>query len=551
MSTANNPHREPRSLVISRKQQFFAFTGMVLFLTGLVATALLGQFNIITIALCLLGIAIGSIMFLPRVTRNLSVYANMVLYALFFCAAAIVFFMILQKHPLTFDATESRNYSLSTVTSNFLERLDQPIRATVFLANKQDRMSASLLLGEYSRYSPNFDYRIVDPFRETGLAQRYSAQVLPGDVYLERLTTGTEKAERVVKVAKLDEEQLTNGIVQLLRGRDITLYFTTGHGEPSLEEDKVAAAVSGQSTDPNNLQSLTSQLQRAYVRPVPIDLSRRDSIPVDASAIIVVRPKVDFNPAETRLLRSYLDQGGRVMFLLNPDIPQLGTEIRTALINLGSLIREFGVELPPEVIVMPLAQQSGQSIYMTPVVAKEHRITQDVVTREVISVFDQSRPVIPGTPPENTFAESFLQSGDQAWAFPIEELQKALISRTDPQITAKVDDLKPISIGVAATRMAPGKGEEGAAKIMVVGNGSFVTTRFLANVEWTLFMNGVNWLTDSGELIAIPSSEIENTPSILSPGQRQFLFILVVIAVPTLVALGGLGYSISRRGTIQ
>ncbi len=551
MSIAKKSSNEPRSLVISKKQQVFAFLGLVLFLTGLVATALLGQFSLITILLCLVGIGIGSIIFLPRVTRNLSVYANMVLYSLFFCAAAIVFFMILQKHPLTFDATESRNYSLSNVTSNFLKRLNQPIRATVFVSNRQDRMSASLLLGEYSRYSPNFDYRIVDPFSETGLAQRYSAQVLPGDVYLERMTTATQQAERVVKVNKLDEEQLTNGIVQSLRDKDITLYFTTGHGEPSLEEDKVAAAVSGQSSDPNNLQSLTSQLQRAYIRPLPLDLSRRQSIPSDASAVIIVRPKVDFNPAETRILRSYLDNGGRVMFLLNPDIPQLGTEMRTALINLGALIREFGVELPPEVIVMPMARQSGQSIYLTPVMAKEHRITQELPTTEVFTVFDQARPVIAGTPPENIFTESFLQSGDQAWSFPIEELQKALISRTDPNVTAKVDDLKPINVGVASTRMAPERGENGAAKIMVVGNGSFVTTRFLSNMEWTMFMNGINWLTDSGELIAIPSSEIENTPAILSPGQRQFLFILVVIAVPTLIALGGLGYSISRRGTLQ
>ncbi len=535
----------------NNQQQILLFAGMVLFLTGLVATALLGQFNIITSALCILGIVIGSVVFLPRFTRNLPVYANMALYSFFFCAAAVVFFMILQKHPLTFDATKSRNFSLSTVTSNFLERLDQPIRATVFVSSKQDRNSASLLLGEYSRYSPQFDYRIVDPFLETGVAREYGAEILPGEMYLERMTTDTQRADHTVKVGKLTEEQLTNGIVQLLRGRDLTLYFTVGHGEPALAEDKITAVMRGQNTDPDNLQNLSDQLSRAYVQAVPLELDRRQSVPADASAVVIVRPRIDFDSVETRALRAYLERGGRVMFLLNPDIPQIGNEIRTALVNLGSVIEQFGIQLPPDAVVMPLAKQQGQSIMITPAIAKEHRITQGLPTDKAILNFEQARPVTQGTAPRNTFLETFLVSGPEAWPFPIEELRRVFVTRTEPKITPDMDDLKSIPLGVVATQVRPATGEKGAAKVMVVGNGSFLTSRYLTDQGWMMFMNGVNWLTDSGELIAIPSAEIENTPAILTPGQRQFLFILVVIAVPTLIALGGLGYSIARRGALK
>ena len=550
MDSSPKSSRRERKPFGTRQQQLFAFVGLVLFFTGLVATALLGQFVIITSALCIIGILIGSVVFLPRVTRNLSVYANMGLYSFFFCAAAILFFVILQKHPRTYDATQSRNFSLSTVTSNFLERLDHPIRATAFVSSKQDRNSASLLLGEYSRYSPQFDYRIVDPFLETGIAREYGAKVLPGDVFLDRMTTNSKQAERTVKVGKLAEEQITNGIVQLLRGTNVTLYFTTGHDEPSLAEDKVAAALLGQGPDPDNLQALSDQLQRAYINAVPLALDRRQTVPSDASAVVIVRPRIDFNPGETQVLRTYLDNGGRVMFLLNPDIPQLGNKIQTSLVNLGELINTYGIQLPPKVVVMPLAQQSGQSIYITPAIPKESRITQGAAPNEPFLMFEQCRPVRPGTPPENTFLETFLVSADQAWPFPIEELQRALLTRTNPNVAPNVDDLTAIPLGVTSTRVKPAKGEKASAKLMVVGNGSFVTTRYLTNQGWMMFMNGVNWLTDSGELIAIPSAQIENTPSILNPGQRRFLFILVVIAIPTLVALGGLGYSITRRGAI-
>lgn len=550
MAKSNLPKPAPVNLG-SKQQQMFAFVGLVLFLTGLVATALLGQFSIITGALCILGVLVGSVSFLPKLSRNLNVYANMFLYSIFFCAAAIVFFIILQKHPLTYDATQSRNYSLSPVTSNFLKRLDQPIRATAFIANKQERTAASLLLGEYSRYTPQFEYRIVDPFRETGTARLFGSDILPGDVFLERMTTGTATADRVVKVSKLTEEQLTNGIMQILRGRDLTLYFTTGHGEPPLKEDKVAAAFSSKGPDPDNLEGLVNQLESSYIKAVPLDLSRRNSIPSDASAVVVVRPRIDFDTGETRALRQYMENGGRVMFLLSPDMPQIGNEVRTALTNLSALIKLYGIELPPDAVILPYAKQQNQSVYVTPALPQEHRITQGATLKEPLMMFEQSRPVIPGTPPQNTFLETFLVSPDDAWPFPIEELQRVLLTRTEPRIAPKDEELKSIPLGVASTHLVPAKGEEGATKVMVVGNGNFVTSRYLTTYGWLTFMNGVNWLTDSGDLIAIPSSQIENTPAILTAGQRQFLFILVVIAVPTLIALGGLGYSVMRRGTLH
>lgn len=534
----------------AKRQQMFAFIGLVLFLTGLVATALKGEFSLITVLLCLLGIGVGSVMFLPRVTRNLAVYTNMTLYSVFFCAAAIVFFMILQRHPLTYDSTESGVYSLSGVTTNFLERLDQPIEATAFISDKQQRNAATVLLSEYRRYSPQFNYRILDPFTETAEARRYGSEILPGTVFLERMTTdtATRQADRAWKVDKLAEEQLTNGIVQLLRGEVLKLYFTTGHGEPRLEEDRVASTLRGQSDTSNNLQSLFTMLQSSYINAEEIQIGAVGAIPPDASAVIVVRPRVDFTPGEARILRTYLENGGRVMFLLNPNIPQPQGEIQAALVNIADLLRDYGVQMTPDVVVMPLNQNKNESILITEIAALRHRITQGLPLQAAFTKFHETQPMLIGSTPPNVVAETFLQSAKESWPFPLDELQRAIITRTNPRITAKMEDLKAISVGVAVTHMDMEKGESGASKIVAIGNGSFLTSRYLSNPQWVMFMNAVNWLTDSGDLVAIPSSQMENTPSILTPRQQQFLFILVVIAIPTLIALGGLGYSISRRG---
>jgi len=119
-------------------------------------------------------------------------------YTSFFSCAAAVVFMILQKHPVTYDATQSRNFQpvsrMTSTSCNAWTSQYAPLRCP-----QTSRIAASLLLGEYSCYSENFDYRIVDLFMETGVVRVIRRRNTPGDVFIERLTTNTQQAEHVVK----------------------------------------------------------------------------------------------------------------------------------------------------------------------------------------------------------------------------------------------------------------------------------------------------------------------------------------------------------------
>ena len=551
MQDSQATENRSRRKIGSRAQQVFGFVGLVLLLTGLVVTGLFGYFTIISSLLCIIGILLGSVVFVPRLSTNIGVYANMLLYSLFFCASVLVFFLILQRHPATFDATQSKRFSLSPITQNFLKRLDQPIRATAFIANKPDRNEAELTLGEYSSFTPQFEYHVYNPFQDADKARQFGVTVLPGDIYLEKLTTDTKKADKVVKVAHLTEEEVTNGIVQLLRGQDLSVYFTQGHGEPALKQDKASQIVTGQRGEPRELEAVISHLSDSYIKTAALELNRHERVPVDASCVVIDAPRTDFSPSDIQLLRNYLEDGGRLLCMLNPDVLQVGSERTSRLTNLAQLLDDYGISLPNEIVIMPLAPQTGDNVYAVPAVTKPHRITQFSDNKSAMRL-DQARPVIPeARPPENTFIDTFLVSAPQGWRLPIQELEQALRQRTAPQISPNVKDLKAIDLGAALTRQPLGKPESRATKIVVMGNGDFVLSRFLDQSGWLLFMNSINWLTDSGDLIAIPATKIENTPVILTAGEQQFIFVISVIAIPLLIALGGLGYSISRRGGLQ
>jgi len=529
------------------------FLGLVFLLTGLVATGLLGYFNFITIALCVIGIVLGTVVFLPRLTRNRWLYLNMGLYSLFFCAALVVVYLILQRHPYTYDATSSKVFSVSPVSRNFLGRLSTPIRATAFLANKGDINEAGLLFGQYSRFSPQFKYEILNPFVEAEQARRFGMNVLPGDIYLERLTTDTQKTVMApVKLSRLTEEEITNGIVQLLRGKDLTLYFLQGHGELPLEENRTAVAMGARSTQGAELEWLREQLDRHRMKVVPLVLSQRGRVPADASVVVIAAPKVDLAPVEREALQTYLDAGGRAMFLLNPDQATVGEQVRTTLTNFGELLEQYGIEIPPQMIVMPLQpDKTGGTPYTVPAVPKEHRITSQLDENQPI-IFDQARPVnAVRMVPEFVFNETFLVSGAEAHLLAIEDFSRAMLTRQKVSIKTQVSDLRAENLGIAAVRQRPGQTDEQASRIVVFGNGNFVSSRFVDQNAWFMFQSAINWLTDAGDLIAIPNSEIVNTPVILTAGEQRFLFILLVIAVPAIIGFAGLGYSITRRGHLN
>ncbi|MCX7719507.1 MAG: GldG family protein [Candidatus Sumerlaeaceae bacterium] len=526
---------------IAGRGRWFAFAGLVLFFTGLVVTGFYGTFTPISTALCVLGLLVGSVVFLPRLTRNLTLYLNIGLYAAFFIGSLAVLFVTLQRHPVTFDATHQKLYSISDITKNFLQRLDRQVRVTAFMT-ETERDSASHLLREYARHSPQFSYRIYHPFRDIAEARGYGTVVMPGDVFVELLTTDTKAVERSVKLVKLTEEELTNGIVQLLRGRQVILYFLTGHGELSLESDAAAAALAGRPQRGDDAVWLREQLERNHITVRPLSLGQRNRVPDDAAAVVCLGPRSDLSGAEREALAAYLDAGGRALFLLNPELPQFSMPLR----NFRELIEEYSLELPDRMVVLANPKAASADRFAIPAQPVPHRITR-MDTPEPL-VLTQVRPVAPARLPRNDATiEVLLVSPADTWAMPSEEIAKAIVSRQQLNVSIDAKDLAALPLAAAVTVLQPGQSEEQATRLVVAGNARFIASDVITQPAWLFFLNAVNWLTSSGDLIAIPTANIQNTPLILTAGQKQFLFLLLVIIVPTLVGLAGLGYAITRR----
>ncbi|MCX7018082.1 MAG: GldG family protein [Candidatus Sumerlaeota bacterium] len=542
------PIKPPIALPASQaaRNKAFAFVGLVLFFTGLVVTALNGFFTLLSSVLCVMGALVGCAIFLPRLTRNASLYLKMILYSLFAAGTLIMLFLVIQRRPVQYDATKGKIYSVSDITRSFLRRLDRPVRATAFVT-ETEKDDAVRLFNEYERYSPRFSYQVINPFREPAAARRYGLNVMPGDIYLETLTTDTLSADNAVKVSKLNEEEMTNGIIQLLRGRQLVLYFLTGHGELAIEKDEASALMAGRRATTDNIVWLAEQLKRAYIKALSLPLAQRGRVPADASAVICAAPKTDISGAEREALAAYLESGGKAIFLLNPELSQLGRELRTPLRNIANLLEDYGIVLPQDILVVAQSAQGDSADFRIPIKPLKHRIAQ--ISGGEPLVFGNVRPVLPASArPGNLLIEPFLESAVNTMRLPTEEVANAYLNRRKLELKMKDVEAGIQPVGLTASLQPPGMGEDRATRIVTIGCGNFISTELITQKGWLIFQNSLNWLTNSGDLIAIPAAEIENTPIILTAGQKQFLFLLLVIIVPALVGLCGLGYCMMRRG---
>lgn len=527
-----------------RLMPWIAFAGLILLLTGLVVTGLHGFFTPVSAGLCLLGLVLGLLLFVRQTSRNLVLYLQVFLYSAFFVGTLFLLYLVMDRHGLSYDATKRQLHSLSPITVNFVKRLPQPVRITAFVT-EADKDNTRLLLEQYRVASPKISYELLNPFRDVVAARRFGAQVMPGDIYIEALTTSTARASRIARVARLREEDITNGIVQALRAKDTVLYFLTGHSEMPLERDTAGALLAGQRVSLRDLAWVRNQLTRLGMQVRPLSLVQRGRVPADASAVLWVWPKADLTGTELEILRRYLDDGGRLLVFLAPDLPQAMGELTSPFRNVASLLERYGILLTSEVVAR-VTPQANVDHFAIPVELVQHPITQ--VPGDDPLVFFYARPVQPKQvlPPEVRLDE-LLRSSADCLRLSAGEVATALIKREN--LTRNVDpkELSAVPLGVAAMRLEPGKPEERASRIVVIGNADFLSSERITQKGWLLLNNMIAWAVQAEEMIAIPTAEIENTPMVLTDGERQFLFLLMVIVVPVTVGLIGVGFTLARR----
>ena len=420
------------------------------------------------------------------------------------------------------DLTAARQFTLSDQTKRVLSELQRPVTARVFdRAENFERFRPRL--DEYRYLSDQLTVEYIDVERRPAEAIKYQVQ-----------TAGTVAFEydgRVERVTSEAEQELTNGLIKVIQGRETKVYFVEGHGERTTDP----AAREGYS-------AIASALTSDNFAHAPLVLAQQGDVPADATVLIIAGPTSDFLAPEIGILEAYLARGGKLFVLLDPPDKPGDPD----LTNLVGLVRQWGMD--PGLNVVVDASGVGQMIGTgpeVPIAAKynPHPITEGF---KVLTAYPFARSITSNPAgANNRFAQNLIETSESSWAET--DIKELMTSGKVQRDTDKGDLAGPVSLGAAVSApaekppaQADGDAPKPETRLVVIGDSDFASNRWLGiSGNRDLFLNAVNWLAQQENLIAIRAKDPEDRRITLTADQDTRIRLLTIFIIPGLILLAG------------
>ncbi len=407
------------------------------------------------------------------------------------------------------DLTENQSYALSPRTIQVLQELKSPVQAVAFFPTIQGgagRTQAEDRLKEYARHSDKFTYKFIDPDENPIIARDYKA--FPNMIVFER---GTRRENTF----STDEQSVVNAILKVAQETQPTLYFTTGHGEHSVNDNSEDGYARIRAVIENSYKTNTLDLRTIT-----------QTLPSDIGALVIAGPTKKFEPAEVEVVRNYLSQNGRVLILLDPQA-DAGLEI---------LLREWGLEARNDLVIDPLQGLQGRAQYPVVFEYKPHPITNALSGLALVLPGARSLGAVGA--PAGKSATPLFASSDQSWG----ETDFAALRNQIINFDVNRDARGPLEMGYAVEA----SGGDKPPRVVVIGNSTFIANQVssVLNIgagsgNESLFFNALNWLTGQETLLTIPPKPSDRRQIFLSGVQTNFVFWSSVAFLPLAVMLLG------------
>ncbi|MBI2376959.1 MAG: GldG family protein [Deltaproteobacteria bacterium] len=413
------------------------------------------------------------------------------------------------------DLTETAKFTIADQSIKVAKGLTSRVKVIAFYsAQGPERTRIQTLVELYRAHTDKLELEIVDPKKAPpAVIDKYEITSTSPKIVV------IGEGDRRTKIKSANEELLTNALISVAERSPRKVYVLTGHGEPLMEDVKSEEGIALAARDLRDEGYIVEKLE----------MLGRDSVPDDASAVIVTGSKSQLLPNELDAFRSYLDQGGRVGVFLDVGLePGLDPVVRPFGIDVGD---NLVVDPDPKARIEPYGPDSHAVSRF-----EEHPITAPLRGNVVFFYWARSVSPIgdtPGVEVVSLFSTGSTSWGERKW-------------RDGGDLSKDEDDIPgPVPLAVASTKntvAVPHKRSD-EARLVVVGDASFLTNRFIpmaANSD--LFANAMNWLVGEEKKISIRPREMNGDTMILTETQLAFITFVSVNLFPLLIV--GFGFSV-------
>ncbi len=500
-------------------------------------------------------------------TRTLTRQSTLGVAALLAVALCLLVNYFGWKYFARWDWTQSSLYSLSEKSENILAELDQDIAVTMFVdPEAAGYQQAKELLSRYEAASSRISVVDVDPARDLARAQELMQQgavnvvifdsgeaqrMVETDDLIEYDYSGMQFGEGPTIKGFKGEQEFTAAILGLAEGRRRVVALTRGHGEADVDDPSGAG-----------LTAVKTLLERDNFEVVAWESLADPSVPSGTELLVVAGPKIPFTPPEADAIASYLDSGGRLLAMIDPQFSPLGGAATTGL---EQVLAANGVELGADIVVDPSGAVpffGAETLFAGNFGDHPATRTLEEASLNVILPLAQS---VAATEVEGLRSETLIQTTDDGWGERdlehLDQVQRDESDRLGPvalAIAVEVESESELAAG-GESFDAPGELSDSTAestadavdrtdslRMVVIGDSEFATDNQIGNSgNAFLFSNLVNWLAERDAAVAIPPRTPEQTRLNLTQNQMAGARWLTVVLVPLTVLVAG--FAVYRR----
>lgn len=386
--------------------------------------------------------------------------------------------------PLIIDITANNRNTLSPPSQQLLQRLIGPVTITAYIKRGLPlRNQLTDLIERYQRAKSDISLTFVDPTEQPD-------QVRALDIGEEGAVV-VEYQGRSEKITFVNETALSNTLLQLLSSEHHWLSFLSGHGERSPI-----------GTANFDLGEFGKYLKKHQYTAQPLSLATLPAIPDNSACLVIAAPSVNLLDSELDIIRHYLQQGGNLLLLTEPDL----TLVKPVL-------DELGIQTLPGTVVDNQAKLYGinnATFTLVSTYSVPHAVTKDL---ETMTLFPGAAALVSAT---HSLYDSvnLISSSNEAWNETGELANLINFNAANGEI------MGPLTISLALTRKVANKQQ----RIVVMGDGDFLSNAYVHNVgNLDLGLRLVKWLSQDDQVIDIPAR--------MAPDQRLQLSKLSVALI--------------------
>ena len=432
------------------------------------------------------------------------------------------------RFSLEIDFTEDGIYELTDTTKELVDKIEDDVQILMFTNGTESEQLTTIrnVLSKYTQKSGKIRVEEVDLVKDPSAVAAYQ-----NIIETDKFTLGSlvlkcgEKSEFVSSANFITtdgqsniERSVTSKLVNFVDGMSLSeVSFTTGHGE--IKASSMETALETNAYRVAVLDTLTQEL------------------PADKNSLVIINaPQNDFSAEEINKLDQYLDRGGNVQIMFDP-------QIMKRLDRLESYLAEdWGIVRNNNIVIDQSQMLNGTQFSMAQF--GDHEIVKPVSEGQKLVVTPLSNSFdIAGDLPQSVKVTSVLKSSANAT-----ETDVASLSSGAQMPNARTGEFNLMLVATRENYLME-ENTTHTGRLVVCGSEGMFDTMILearfANED--VFLNTVNWMKGSDSGITVRAKLMPGGSLTITQSHFWIWFTILIVVIPVGLLVAGLVIWLRRR----